>query len=399
MDGGTDPKKKKQDAFLALAKRIQVLRQELRQKEDQVEQLQEHVLWLETEFKKKQSDSRDEMVLNLKKENNELKRQLPDSPYKVDTETQTIQHLQPQKDTKVDTQTQTTHDEILKLKKENNELRLQSDSKDHEMLRVEEENKEERQLAESHEIHTDQQRQHQESQKDTQTGLLVELVEEKLKSGLKAIQENVIDLIDDKLARPNDQTQSLIDNMTTHKQTYSNVVKSMKPGMTNDLRAILIEATNDEIAEELDRQSRVNNIIIHGKKEDDGTDDKAFAENLLKDLQVRTTAIKEIERMVSKNDLTQCIGKRPIKLVLKNKDSKDEIINNLRYLKDSVLYKGISIQQDYTRNERTQIKELSDKAREMNIEEVEANVIWRVRGTPSTGLFLKKLKTNGTLIM
>ena len=105
MDGGTDPKKKKQDALLALAKRIQVLRQELRQKEDQVEQLQEHVQWLETEFKKKQSDSRDEMILNLKKENNELKRQLPDSPYKVDTETQTIQHLQPQKDTKVDTQT------------------------------------------------------------------------------------------------------------------------------------------------------------------------------------------------------------------------------------------------------------------------------------------------------
>ena len=277
MDGGTDPKKKKQDAFLALAKRIQVLRQELRQKEDQVEQLQEHVQWLETEFKKKQGDSRDEMVLNLKKENNELKRQLPDSPYKVDTETQTIQHLQPQKDTKVDTQTQTTHDEILKRKKENNELRLQSDSKDHEMLRVEEENKElRRQLAESHEIHTDQQRQHQESQNDTQTGMLVELVEEKLKSGLKAIQENVIDLIDDKLARPNDQTQSLIDNMATHKQTYSNVVKSMKPGMTNDLRAIMIEATNDEIAEELDRQSRVNNIIIHGKKEDDGTDDKAF---------------------------------------------------------------------------------------------------------------------------
>ena len=126
--------------------------------------------------------------------------------------------------------------------------------------------------------------------------------------------------------------------MATHKQTYSNVAKSMTPGMTNDSRAIMIEATNDEIAEELDRQSRVNNIIIHGKKEDDGTDDKAFAENLLKDLKVGTTAIKEIERIGSKNDLTQCLGKRPIKLVLKNKDSKDEVINNLRYLKDNDLY-------------------------------------------------------------
>ena len=186
----------------------------------------------------------------------------------------------------------------LKFKEKNKELRLQSDSKDHEMLRVKEENKElRRQLAELHEIHTDQQRQHQESQNDTQAGMLVELVEEKLKSGLKAIHENVIDFIDDKLARPNDQPQSLIDNMATHKQTYSNVAKSMKPGMTNDLRAMMIKATNDEIAEELDRQSRVNNIIIHGKKEDDGTDDKAFAENLLKDLKVETSAIKEIERI------------------------------------------------------------------------------------------------------
>ena len=162
-------KRKKQNAFLVLSKRITVLRQELRQKEDQVKQLQEHVQWLETEFKNKQSDSRDEMILNLKKENYELKRQLPDSPFKVDTETQTIQHLQPKKDTKVDTQTQTTQfhldgeilkelrwqcsskdDEILKLKEENIKLRLQSDSKDHEMLRVEEENKElRRQLAES----------------------------------------------------------------------------------------------------------------------------------------------------------------------------------------------------------------------------------------------------------
>ena len=169
--------------------------------------------------------------------------------------------------------------------------------------------------------------------------MLVELVEEKFESGLKAIQETVIDLIDDKLAKPNDQPQTLIDNMATHKQTYSSVAKIMKPGMTNDLRSAMIEATNDEIAEELDRQSRVNNIIIHGKKEDDFIDDEAFAENLLKDLKVRTTTIKEIERIGSKNDLTQ--GKRPIKLVLKNKDSKDEIINNLRYLKDSALYKRV----------------------------------------------------------
>ena len=145
--------KKKQDAFLVLSKRITVLRQELRQKEYQVEQLQEHVQWLETEFKKKQSDSRDEMILNLKKENNELKRQLSESPYKVDIETQTIQHLQPQKDTKVDTETQTT--QLL------------------------------------------QPPPHLQPQIDMQTGVLAEIIEEKL----KAIQDNIENIIDDKLKR------------------------------------------------------------------------------------------------------------------------------------------------------------------------------------------------------
>ena len=290
MDDGTDPKKKKQDAFLVLSKRIQVLRQELRQKEDQVEQLQDHVEWLETEFKKKQSGSRDEMILNLKKENNELKSQREENKefrrkndsneagmLKLKEENNELRRQNDfndaemlklkEKNKELRRKNDSNDAEMIKFKEQNNELRLQSDSKDHEMLRVKEENKElRRQLAELHEIHTDQQRQHQESQNDTQASLLVELVEEKLKSGLKAIHENVIDFIDDKLARPNDQPQSLIDNMATHKQTYSNVAKSMKPGMTNDLRVIMIEATNDEIAEELDRQSRVNKIIIHGKK-------------------------------------------------------------------------------------------------------------------------------------
>ena len=247
--------KEKIDGILFLSKRIQFLRHELWQKEDEIEQLQKHVLETQSQLNKKErSDFKDGEILKLNEE---------------------IKELRWQSDSK--------DDEILKLKEENNELRLQSDSKYHEMLRVKDENNElRRQLAESHEIDTDQQGRQQDSQNDTQTGALVELVVEKLKSGLKEIQENVIDLIDDKLKISNAQSQSMIDNMT-HKQTYSNAVKSMKPGVTNNLRAIMIETTNDEIAEELDRQSRVNNIIIHGKKEDDSTDDKAFAENLLKE--------------------------------------------------------------------------------------------------------------------
>ena len=55
---------------------------------------------------------------------------------------------------------------------------------------------------------------------------------------------------------------------------------------------------------------------------------------------------------------------------------------------------GISVTSDYTQRERLQIKELHNKAKEMNNEEVDGNFKWRVRGTPSKGLFLKKFEAS-----
>ena len=369
MDSATEPKKQQQDAFLVLSKRITILRQELRQKEDQVEQLQGHVLWLETEFKKKQSDSRDEMILNLKKENNELKRQLSDSPYKVDIETQTIHHLQPQKDAKADIETQTIQ-----------HLQPQKDTK------VDTETQTTQLL---------QPPPHLQPQIDMQTGVLAEIIEEKL----KAIQDNIENIIDDKLKRTDSQPQRLLENMTTQ-QTYANAARTRKPGATQNIGRTILQTSNEEIAEELDRNNRVNNIIIHGKKEANTSDDIAFAENLLRDLNVRTTAIKEIKRIGQQNEhLSQSIGKRPIKLVLKNKEDKEAVINNLWQLKYRTSYTGISVTSDYTQRERLQIKELQNKAKEMNNEEVDGNFIWKVRGTPSKGLYLKKFEASRILFM
>ena len=71
---------------------IQILKHELKMKDDKIDQLQKHVLWLETEtetlqskkkrrlsnddMEKQLSDSKDDQILHLKKENEILKRQL-----------------------------------------------------------------------------------------------------------------------------------------------------------------------------------------------------------------------------------------------------------------------------------------------------------------------------------
>ena len=76
-----------------------------------------------------------------------------------------------------------------------------------------------------------------------------------------------------------------------------------------------------------------------------------------------------------------------------SEEDKEKVLENLRNLKDNLIYKGISITNDFTFSERMLIKEFHDQAKSKNKqeEENESNIVWRVRGTPKNGLILKKL--------
>ena len=68
-------------------------------------------------------------------------------------------------------------------------------------------------------------------------------------------------------------------------------------------------------------------------------------------------------------------------------------MNNLRDLKGRQEFKGISITDDHTWNEREQIKKFMKDAKEQNLKEPETSYyVWKVRGTPKTGLHLKRLE-------
>ena len=138
----------------------------------------------------------------------------------------------------------------------------------------------------------------------------------------------------------------------------------MNSAITKDLKTIMQETQHEEIAEKLDRKSRVNNLIIHGKQEINATDDEAFAKNLFKDLQVENITIKQIGRIGLNNDLQR----RPIKLELKSEEDKKKVFDNLKHLKDRTPYKGISVTYDYTQRERSMIKKFHDEAKERNNE-------------------------------
>lgn len=80
---------------------------------------------------------------------------------------------------------------------------------------------------------------------------------------------------------------------------------------------------------------------------------------------------------------------RPIKVVLESAHEVYLITKKLINLKGNEKYQGISVTEDFTRFERSLIKELKNKAAERSARE--PNIIWRVRGSPKSGLYLKKI--------
>ena len=70
-------------------------------------------------------------------------------------------------------------------------------------------------------------------------------------------------------------------------------------------------------------------------------------------------------------------------MILQTKSEKEQIMRNLYKLK----HVGLSITDDFTINERKKIKEMHQKAKNMNKGE-NGDFVWRVRGSPRTSLRL-----------
>ena len=157
----------------------------------------------------------------------------------------------------------------------------------------------------------------------------------------------------------------------------------------SSFRAIMMSTKNEELTEKNEKKRRTCNLIVHGKTESDSTTDADFTKALLKDIEVGAVKAKEVERVGREAEDKI----RPIKIVFASEEEKEKVLSNLSNLKGKQLYKGISIKEDHTPNERQLIREFSKQAREENSKLPEdSNYIIRVRGSPKNGLFLKKVK-------
>ena len=133
------------------------------------------------------------------------------------------------------------------------------------------------------------------------------------------------------------------------------------------------------------RRDRESNIIVHGLKEGETTD-----ENMIKYIFEATKTEynpMELFRLGVKNP----VKARPIMLRMKSKIDKQELMAKLWMLKDAkTKFTHLSITDDYTVEERKTIKAYVEESRKRNNTRP-MGFRWKVRGTPRQGMRLVKI--------
>ena len=130
---------------------------------------------------------------------------------------------------------------------------------------------------------------------------LSKMIEEKLTAGLSTIHSNVEKLINDKFDKlvPDVEMENVSNSANTNGQgrSYADCVTNQSGISGNAFRDIILATKNDEFAEESERKGGEKNLIVHGKHEKPSHDQQEFINQLIKDLQVGSINVKQIERL------------------------------------------------------------------------------------------------------
>ena len=184
------------------------------------------------------------------------------------------------------------------------------------------------------------------------------------------------------------------DGVATYADVASNIkeIRQNTEGLKSPARTEMMEKRNEELAEVREKKMREKNIVIHGKAESDEKVDEAFLQKLIKQIAVGSIKFKSFKRIGAMSDAK----KRPILVQFYNTEDKYKVMNNLRNLKDVYLtdtdFSNLSVTDDYTSAERDIIKVFHQKAASLNENNTDQDYVYKVRGTPKNGMFLKKLR-------
>ena len=216
-------------------------------------------------------------------------------------------------------------------------------------------------------------------------------IEELINKRFDKIEKSVDELISNKFKENHKAVaeigEKINGTITTSTKTFSDTVKGNITA--NTLSTAFRERKNDEMVQERERDKRSANLVIYGVSEvctgELKDHDDQFISSFMDIIGV-TVRPKEITRLGKPNE----DKKRPLKLVMGCDDDKNTVMSRLSNLKNAdEIYRKLSVREDYTIEEREQVREWVKKAAAKNTEE--NTDCWKVRGTPKNGLRLVKI--------
>ena len=229
------------------------------------------------------------------------------------------------------------------------------------------------------------------------TEQLEKTIEEKLTRGIQSLKADLEKIISKRYEVQEKPTSSNTEQVLDYSKAIQKT--GYQQTATENFRDIARMAKLEELEEENQKRLRQNNIVIHGKKENETNtsgSDEEFVNALLKELCVGAVKAKFMVRIGKIEN-----GKaRPLKVTFHNENDKVKVLDNLKQLKGKSEFGGISIKEDFTISERNLVKEYVQKANEKNQNEpVDSEYVWRVRGSPKNRLFLKKVKKENKILL
>lgn len=137
---------------------------------------------------------------------------------------------------------------------------------------------------------------------------------------------------------------------------------------------------------------RSKNVIIYGMVEEGEPNfekDKCAVASLLKDINVCSSPVR-----VYRLGKWSCNGSRirPVKVVMDNEDQQNEVLVQFRQVART--YNGLYVREDYTLDEREEIRKCVEQARMKN--KSDDRYYWTVHGCPRSELYLRRAEKRNT---
>ena len=167
-------------------------------------------------------------------------------------------------------------------------------------------------------------------------------------------------------------------------EAFKNAPKKPKPTFQNVVKKAVVEQRE----EDEDRAERLNNVVLfrvpehrNGEENDRQQKDEGFVSDLLEYLDVDEQPSKIFRLGKYKTLAEGGTGSRPLKVMFENPDVQNKVMSSAKKLREAPdNFKNISLNYDYSRDERDQVKALVVQAKSLtkNSRDME----YKVRGPP-----------------